>query len=100
VHSFSVPSKIVNLPQGLSVAEPAEPTAQVTVRGVRKDATTLNAKNVVLEVSLSRAGPGEARVALTPGKLVMPESQVEVQGISPQVMVFTLQKKPDEAPQE
>jgi uncharacterized protein (TIGR00159 family) len=96
VHTFNAPVKIVNLPEGLTVVEPGEPTAQVTVRGVRKDATTLNAKNVVLEVNLSRAGVGEARVALTPGKLVMPESQVEVQGISPQVMVLTLQKKPDD----
>ncbi len=92
VHSFAVPIKIVNLPKGLKVIEPVEPRAQITVSGFRKDATTLSAKNVVLEVNLSRAETGQTTVALTPSKLLMPQSQVDIRSIAPSEMTFTLQE--------
>lgn len=92
VHTFSAPIKTVNVPDGLSVVEPVEPQAQVTVSGFRKDATTLSGKNVVLEVSLRRAGQGPTTVRLTPGALVMPGSQVDIRNISPPEMTFILKE--------
>ncbi len=92
VHTFTAPVEVVDLPKGLKVVEPVEPTAQVTVSGFRKDATTLSGKNVVLEVSLSGEEIGQTTVPLTPSNLLMPHSRVDIRSISPTEMTFMLKK--------
>jgi DNA integrity scanning protein DisA with diadenylate cyclase activity len=56
--TFLVPLTVKNVPSKMVILEPLTPRIKVTVRGLRKDASTLSEKNVLAQIDLSMARLG------------------------------------------
>jgi len=92
--ALTVPLEVRNLPAGMEVMDPANPEVKITVQGIRKDASTLNRRNVHAEIDLSAARPGKRVFRLNRGQIVLPSDRIEIVRISPPAMEFTLKRTP------
>ena len=72
----------------MEILEPANPEIQITVRGFRKDASTLNNRNVHAEIDLSMARFGNRVFRITRDKIVLPNDRVRIVYIEPPLMEF------------
>ena len=91
--TFQVPVEPKNLPKDMSIVEPANPKIQLTVRGLRKDASTMNERNVMAELDLSLAALGRTVFFVTRGHLILPNDRIQVLKIEPSRLAFVFQKK-------
>lgn len=92
--TFSVPLELKNIPSGIEIMAPMEPEARITVRGLRKDASTLNERNVHAELDLSLAGAGKKIFPLTRVQVSLPNDRVQVVGIEPAQLEFKFRQNP------
>jgi len=92
--TFHVPLQTEGVPARLEVIEPADPGIKITIRGLRKDATTLNEKNILAEIDLSMAHAGTWTIPITRRAIHLPNERLQVVKIEPAKMEFTLKKKP------
>jgi diadenylate cyclase len=90
--TLKVPVEIKNVPEKMEILEPLNPEVQITVRGLRKDAGTLNKRNVLVEMDLSMAGLGNRVFRITRDQIVLPDDRVNVVRIAPSQMEFKLRK--------
>ena len=60
----------------------------IRVRGLRKDASTLNENNVVAEIDLSLAGTGKKTFPITRDHIMLPNDRVQVVKIEPAQVDF------------
>jgi uncharacterized protein (TIGR00159 family) len=95
--SMSVPLEVRNLPTSLQVVDPVNPNIRITVRGLRKEASTLNERNVKAFVNLSRAAPGRYTTPITREQIRIMNERVRLLEIEPSRMTFQIQKQ-DEPP--
>jgi uncharacterized protein (TIGR00159 family) len=92
--ALRVPLNLRNLPPTLEILEPIKPEIQITVRGLRKDASTLSEKNVQAELDLSPAGFGTRVFRITRDQIILPNDRVYVVNIRPLQMEFKFEEKP------
>jgi len=91
--NINLPLHYKNIPAGLMVAESVNPDISITCRGLRKDVSLLNEKNVLLAVDLFSARLGTFPYNITMGNLTLPNDRVHVVQISPPKVELTFAKK-------
>lgn len=92
--TISVPLETKNLPDQMEILEPLEPIVQITVRGLRKDASSLNGKNVLAKIDLSMARFGRRIFPVTRDQILLPNDRIQVVKIEPPKLEFSLKEKP------
>jgi hypothetical protein len=90
--SLRVPLRTRNLPPELEIVEPQRPELVITVRGLRKDASTLNDRNVHAEIDLSLAALGKRTFRVSREHILLPSETISIVGIEPPDLQFTFQK--------
>jgi uncharacterized protein (TIGR00159 family) len=83
-----------NLPAQMEILDPLEPKVQITVRGLRKDASSLNERNVHAKIDLSMASFGKRVFPITRDQILLPNDRIQVVKIEPSKLEFTLKDKP------
>ena len=91
--SFQVLVQLQNLPAHLEILEPVKPKIILTARALRKDASTLNVRNVQLKVDLTLASHGVRSFRLYRNNLTLPNENVDIVKIEPDQLFFVLKKK-------
>lgn len=91
--TFPVPLKTKNLPPHMIIIDPVNPKVKITVEGLRKDASTLNERNVIAELDLSQAGSGKKIFAMHRDRVTLPSDRVKVVLISPTEFEFQFEEK-------
>jgi diadenylate cyclase len=90
--TLRVPLEVRNLPGAMEILEPVNPEVEITVQGVRKDASTLNRRNVHAEIDLSTAKPGNGVFRISRDQIVLPNDRIEIVRIKPPTMEFKLRE--------
>ncbi len=90
--TLKVPLEIKNIPEKLEVLEPVNPEVQITVRGLRKDAGSVNERNTHAVIDLSIARFGNRIFRITRDQIILPNDRVNLVHIEPPVMEFTLRE--------
>ena len=91
--ALSVPIEVKNVPAQMEILEPVDPKVQIRVRGLRKDAGTLNEKNVHVELDLAGAAAGRRVFPLTREHILLPNERVSIVNIEPPQMTFKFQQE-------
>ena len=86
--TVTVPLKITNIPPNMEVIEPVKPEIKITARGVRKDASTLNDRNVQAGLDISMARTGRKFFPITRNQIFLPTDRIQVVRIEPTQMGF------------
>jgi len=86
--TFRAPVEIRNIPARMEVLAPLHPTVQITVRGLRKDASSLNKTNVTAAIDLSMAQLGRRTFSLGRDQIRLPNDRVSVVNIQPTQFEF------------
>ena len=94
--SFQVPLKTKNLPMGMEILEPENPMIRLTVRGLRKDASTLNDRVVHVELDLSLARFGRRTFHVTREQISLPNERISIVEIEPSQLKFTFKENSGE----
>ena len=94
--TLKVPVEISNIPENTEIIDPLNPEVEITVRGLRKDASTLNNRNVHAEIDLATARFGNRIFRITRNQIVLPNDRINVVNIEPSQMEFKL-KSPSKA---
>ena len=93
--TLKIPLEIKNLPAKMEILEPVDPEVQITVQGLRKDASTLNNRNTHAEIDLSMARFGNSVFRITRDQIVLPNDRVHLVHIKPPQIEFTLRQTLD-----
>jgi DNA integrity scanning protein DisA with diadenylate cyclase activity len=91
--SFRVPLESKNLPANMVILDPLGQKIQVTVRGLRKDASTINEEDVKAELDLSLARIGKTFFQITRRHVFLPNDRVEVVSIEPTEIEFRFKQE-------
>jgi diadenylate cyclase len=91
--TIKVPVEFKNLPEHMEIVEPMKPSVEITARGLRKDAGTLNSRNVLLELDLSSAKLGRKTYRISPKQAVLPGERIDVVRIEPTEFVLEFRQK-------
>ncbi len=91
--SFFVPPVLRNIPEDKEVVEPINPKVNLTVRGLRRDASTLSVKDVRVEIDLSLAQLGYSVFPVSRDQVLLPNDRVQVVQIRPAQMEFKFKSK-------
>ena len=91
--TFSVPLQAKNLPDQTEIVAPVNPRVRIKVRGLRKDASTLNEGNVRVELDLSTARHGQRTFLITREDILLPNERIQIVSIEPAQVTFILQSK-------
>jgi hypothetical protein len=91
--TITVPLKITNIPPNMEVIEPVKPEVKITARGIRKDASTLNDRNVHARVDISMARVGRKFFPITRNQLFLPNDRIQVVRIEPNQVGFKFKEK-------
>ena len=92
--TLSVPLKITNIPPNMEVVEPVKPVIQITARGIRKDASTLNERNVYAKLDISMARVGRKFFPITREQISLPNDRIQVVRIEPSQFAFQFKENP------
>jgi hypothetical protein len=92
--TLTVPLKITNIPPNMEVIEPVKPEIKITARGIRKDASTLNDRNVYARLDISMARVGRKFFPITRNQLFLPNDRIQVVRIEPNQVGFKFKEKP------
>jgi uncharacterized protein (TIGR00159 family) len=90
---FPIDLRTKNIPPGLEIVDPVKPKLEITVEGLRKDASTLSEKNVYAEIDLSRSRLGKKTFTITRDKVFLPSNRVYVVNIKPNQVEFQFKEK-------
>ena len=90
--TFRVPVEIKNLPAYMKILEPTNPEVEVRVRGLRKDASTLDSEAVRAEIDLSAAARGKEAFAMSREQVFLNNDRVYVVRIDPSVLYFKFEE--------
>ncbi len=86
--ALNVPLETKNMPSKMEILEPMSPEVKVTLRGLRKDASTLSAGNVQAELDLSSARPGSRVFRITRNQIVLTNERIHLVRIEPPQLEF------------
>jgi uncharacterized protein (TIGR00159 family) len=92
--TFLVPLAVKNVPSKMVILEPLTPRIKVTVRGLRKDASTLSEKNVLAQIDLSMARLGRRTFLITRDDMQFPNERIQVVKIEPAQVEFKFKEEP------
>jgi hypothetical protein len=92
--TFPVYLNVKNIPSDLEIIEPVNPKFEITVAGLRKDASTLSERNVHVEIDLARANPGKRVFTISRDLISLPTDRVQVVKIEPNQVEFQFGEKP------
>jgi hypothetical protein len=70
-----------------------KPEITITARGLRKDASTLNVRNVQAKIDLSLAGYGVRTFRISRNKITLPSKNVDIIKTEPDDFFFVLKDK-------
>ncbi len=98
--TVQVPVEMANIPQKIAVEEPSKPIIRVTARGLRKDSSTINPKDVHVKLDLSRVGPGKRRFRISRDQITLTNERVDIVRIEPAELFFTFYATDPTAEQE
>ena len=90
--TLRVPLAVKNVPEEMEVQRPLTPEVQLTLRGHRKDASTLSERNVHVELDLSLAKYGKKVYSITRDQIVLPNDRIQVVRIEPSRLEFEFKK--------
>ncbi|MGD8991873.1 MAG: diadenylate cyclase CdaA [Desulfobacterales bacterium] len=93
VVSFKVPVEMENLPAKIEILEPIKPEITITARGLRKDASILNVRNVRAKIDLSLARYGVNTFRISRDRITLPNRNVDIIKIEPDEIYFVLKEK-------
>ncbi|MFO7783015.1 MAG: diadenylate cyclase [Thermodesulfobacteriota bacterium] len=89
---LEVPLEVRNLPSGISMEDPVNPRVTVRVRGLRKDASILNEKNVRALLDARGVKDGPMAFHLSRENIQLPNDRVYVVKIDPSRMEFVFRE--------
>ena len=92
--TVKVPLRVTDIPPQLEILEPVDPTVEIRVRGLRKDASTLNEDNVTVDIDLSLSRLGRRTFTITRNQIRLPSDRVQVLDINPTKLKFKFKEKP------
>lgn len=91
--NLNIPLGLKNIPPDMEFVGPLNPEVMLTIRGLRKDASTLNERNIIAEVDLSLATEGRKDYPITRDQIILPNDRIQVIRIEPSKMEFEFKKK-------
>jgi diadenylate cyclase len=91
--TLMIPVETRNLPPNLEIESPLDPAVRITVRGLRKDASTLDRRNVNVELDLSSARVGIRIYRLGRDNISLPNNRVNIVDIRPSQFEFKFKQK-------
>jgi uncharacterized protein (TIGR00159 family) len=91
--TINVPINFVNVPPGMELVKPDDTHVHIIVRGLRKDASTLNEKNVSVDLDLSLASLGRRTFTISRNQIKFPHDGVYVVDIDPSKLKLNFNKK-------
>jgi len=91
--TLQVPLQIRNCPANMEIIHPVDPRIKVTIRGLRKDASTVRVNEVYATVDLTMAAYGWKNFRITRDQIVLPNQQVSVVRIDPTEITFDIEEK-------
>jgi len=97
---LQIPIEVKNLPKPLEIVEPLNANVQITVQGLRKDASTIEKGNVVAEMNLSHVYPGKIAIPVTRNLIRLPDDRVRLVNIEPPEIVFVFERKAETPPEQ
>jgi len=89
-----VPVETRNLPSNLEVESPLDASVRIKVRGLRKDASTLDRRNVNVELDLSSARVGTRIYRLGRDHIALPDDRINIVDIEPSQLEYKFKAKP------
>lgn len=89
-----LPLEVRGLPAGLTLADPVNPRIRVQVRGLRKDASILNDKNVSAVVNAGGVETDRRSFRLSGENIQLPNDRVYVVKIDPPRIELTFRRTP------
>jgi uncharacterized protein (TIGR00159 family) len=92
--TFPIQLEAQNVPSKMVILEPLKPEVKITIRGLRKDASTLSNNNVLAEVDLSMARLGKTVFPITREQIRLPNDRIQVIKIEPSQVEFKFREKP------
>ena len=81
------------MPSELRLEGPIEPEVKITVRGLRKDASILNERNIHAKIDFLLAQPGSNTFPVTRDQIILPNDRVQVVRIEPSLIEFEFSSK-------
>lgn len=97
--TISVPLELKNIPVNIEILGATNPQVQITVRGLRKDASTLNKTEVHAGIDISSAKSGSQSFRITRNQIVLPTDRLHVVEIVPSILKFEFQEKTEVSPE-
>lgn len=94
--TITVPVEFKNLPEYMEIVDPLKPSVKITARGLRKDASTLNARNVQVELDVSSAKLGRKTYRVSPNQALLPGERIDVVRIEPTEFVLEFKRREQE----
>ncbi len=91
--NLEVPVELKNCPKNIEVVKPVDPVVTLTVRGLRKDASTLGPEDVNVSVDLSNAHVGSRLFRITRDQILLDNDGLSVVDIDPPQLAFEFKKK-------
>ena len=91
--TFPLSLKLKNIPSDMEIIDPATPDVQITVGGLRKDASTLSKRNVYAEIDLAQARLGKRIFSISKNQVFLPNDRVSVVNIKPSQIEFQFKAK-------
>ena len=91
--TVTVPLRITDIPANMHILEPVNPRVEITVRGLRKDASTLSEKNVLAKLDLSAARFGKKTFSISRDHIQLPNDRISVVSIDPSLIGFSFRKE-------
>ena len=89
-----VPLQIQNRPADMEILQPIDPRITITIRGLRKDASTVKPNQVYAVLDLTLAAYGWKNFRITRDQIVLPNALVSVVRIEPPEITFDFEEKP------
>ncbi len=91
--NLKVPVELKNCPKSIEVVKPVDPAVTLTIRGLRKDASTLGPEDVNVSVDLSIAHVGSRIFRITRDQILLDNDGLRVVDIDPSQLAFEFKKK-------
>jgi uncharacterized protein (TIGR00159 family) len=92
---IDIPLETKNLSKKLEILEPLDPEIEITVQGLRKDASTLSKRNVHAEIDLSTARIDRRVFRITRDQIVLPNDRIRIVHVEPPFIEFKLREVAD-----
>ena len=89
--TFTVPVELKNLPATMKIVAPQKPQVELTVRGLRKDASVLSYRNVEVKLDMSLAKAGRRTFGISRYDITLPIDRIDVVKINPMTFKFDIE---------